>query len=466
VSATTAAPPSAPTQPMPRMEARLLHWGISGICLLVLGKGLATTSHTLLSEWHILLPWVGAIALINLLPLAGWQSTALAADLPIGIAASLLLTPLQTGLVMFLGVFDSREFRGQISPTKAIFNRSQVSLANLLASLVVHMIVHSPATSPVIVPLAFLSLSLVTALNYILVGLAVSIEHGYPIGEVLRRLRLGTFTDFTLTFASWAVLGAMLAALYDQSHPWALLAFIAPALLARQTLMRSQMFLDTSRAHRSQKQVLTQLSHQIYEERSDERRLIAADLHDEVMQPLYKVALMAHVLKADLASGRLLEMDTDLPELIVAAEVASNTLRELIGDLRRSTLGRAGLSVALERLIQNARDRSTFQIDHRIDRIAIDAATELVIYQVAKEAMSNALSHSKGTRLSLELREDGEAIFLEVKDNGAGFDPVVEKEGHYGLQIMRERATSVGADLFIDSGSGLGSTVVFIIRRN
>jgi signal transduction histidine kinase len=449
---------------MPRIEARLFHWGISLICVLVLGAGLAEHSHTLISQWHILLPWVGAIALINLLPLSGWQSTALAADLPLGIAASLLLTPLQTGLVMFLGVFDSREFRGQISPTKAIFNRSQVSLANLLASLVVHMLVRSPATSSVIVPLAFLSLALVTALNYFLVGLAVSIEHGYPVAEVLQRLRLGTLTDFALTFASWAVLGAMLAALYDQSHPWALLAFIAPALLARQTLMRSQMVLDTSRAHRSQEQVLTQLSHQIYEERSDERRLIAADLHDEVMQPLYKVALMAHVLKADLASGRLLEMDTDLPELIVAAEVASNTLRELIGDLRRSTLGRAGLATALERLIQNARDRSRLQIDHRVDPVTIDAATELVVYQVAKEAMSNALAHSKGTRLSVELREEGDAVFLEVKDNGAGFDPVVEKEGHYGLQIMRERAASVGADLFIDSEPGLGSSVVLVIR--
>jgi signal transduction histidine kinase len=366
---------------------------------------------------------------------------------------------------MFIGVFDSREFRGQISVAKAVFNRSQVSLAHLLASLVVHRLVRTPATSSILVPLAFLSLTVVTAVNYLLVGMAISLEHRYPISDVVRRLRFGTFTDFTLTFASWAVLGAALAALYDQSHVWALVAFIVPALLARQTLMRSQMFLDTSRAHRSRERVLTELSRQIYQERSDERKLIAADLHDEVMQPLYKVTLMAHVLKADLASGRLLEMDADLPELIDAAEVASNTLRDLIGDLRRSSLGRAGLGAALERLVQHAGGRSGPKVDSNIEPVAMDSTVELVLYQIAKEALGNALLHSKGTQVHLILKEEAESVVLEIRDDGAGFDPVIEKEGHYGLQIMRERAASVGAVFYLDSAPNQGTRVMIAIRK-
>src|SRR5439155_5085994 len=127
-----------------------------------------------------------------------------------------------------------------------------------------------------ILPVALVSMAAMMATNYLLVGTAISLEYGHTFGEVIRRLRLGTPSDFALTFVSWAVLGSMLASLYDQSHPWGLIAFLFPTLLARQTLMRSQMFIDTSKAYRQREQVLTELSHKISEERTDERRLIAA----------------------------------------------------------------------------------------------------------------------------------------------------------------------------------------------
>src|SRR5205807_10329913 len=125
----------------------------------------------------------------------------------------------------------------------------------------------------------------------------------------------------------------------------------------------SQMVVDLHSAYRSREGALVDVSKRIFEERSDERRIIAADLHDEVLQPLFKVTLMAQVLKADLASGRLLEMDSDLPELMRAAELASTTLRELIGDLRRSPIGRGGLGQALRALAKGIADRASMPLD-------------------------------------------------------------------------------------------------------
>jgi signal transduction histidine kinase len=459
-----AAPASAPAGRISRPGIRLIYWGMLVICLLILGKGLASDSGEVSRDFMTLVPWFAVIGLFNLLPVAGWQSTSFTADDPLVLAAALLLTPLETGLVTFVGALNLKEFRGQISIEKTLFNRSQLSVGNYLGSLVVHMLARSPARSPFIVPLAFLALATTTIFNYSLVGIAVSLERGYPITRVIRRLQLGTFSDFVLTFSSWTVLGAMLAALYDQSHPWALLAFAAPAFLARQALVRSQMFLDTSRAHRSREHAVTELSHKIHEERTDERRLIAADLHDEVMQPLYKVTLMAHVLKADLATGRLLDIDSDLPELILAAENASNSLRELIGDLRRSPLGRNGLSNALERLVQSIEGRSLSQVERRIEPVVVEAGKELVVYQIAKEALSNALSHSSAPHISVELRTEDDTIVLAVRDDGIGFDPVTEREGHFGLQIMKERANSIGGDLFLDSAPSHGSSVILVLR--
>jgi signal transduction histidine kinase len=403
------------------------------------------------------------LAIVHLFPMKGWQSAHLVADWPIQVAAALLLPPVEVGLIGFIGAFDSREFRGQISFSKALFNRSQVGLNYFLTSWVAHRLIASPGTSNLILPLSFLILALAISVNYFLVGIEISLEHGYGLGAVLPRLRLGTPTDFLLTFAGWGVLGAMLAALYVRVHPAALIPLVLPMLLTRQALVRSQMFMDTTRAYHSREKVLAKLSSQIYEERSDERRLIAADLHDEVLQPLYKVTLMAHVLKADLATGRLLDIDTDLPELLSAAEIASNTLRELIGDLRRSTLGRAGLAAAIERLIQGSERASSARLDRRIDQVQVDPRRELVIYQIAKEGLSNALMHSRAALISIDLHQEPDAVVLGIKDNGVGFDPLLERDSHYGLHIMRERAASVGGELFIDSSSGQGCSVVLVL---
>jgi signal transduction histidine kinase len=307
-------------------------------------------------------------------------------------------------------------------------------------------------------PLAFVALSLMSSTNYLFTGVGVSLEYGYSIPQALQRMKVGTLQDFLLTLVSWGVLGAMLAALYDQIGLFALGAFLAP-LLGRQALVRSQTSIDTARAYRSRQAALTQISHQIYEERTDESRLIAADLHDEVLQPLFKVTLMAHVLKTDLASGQLLEMDQDLPELLTAAELASSTLRDLIGDLRRSALGRGGLGRALEVIARSIAKRSSIQTHVDTRRVQVDSDSELVLYQIAKEALTNAVTHSRAANVWIQLSDEEGVTRLTIKDDGIGFDPLDEPSGHYGLAIMRERAAAVGADLYIDSCPGRGSRI-------
>src|SRR5262249_49983114 len=162
---------------------------------------------------------------------------------------------------------------------------------------------------------------------------------------------------FALSFGVWGVLGAMLVTMYLEIGPWSLTAFLAPVLLGRQMLVRSQMLVDTTAAYRSRERAISEISKRIRDERRDERRLIAADLHDEVLQPLFKVSLMAQVLKEDLSRGKLLELDQDLPELLTAADLASGSLRDLIRDIRQSSLGRGGLAPALSRLVDTLAQR-------------------------------------------------------------------------------------------------------------
>jgi signal transduction histidine kinase len=447
-----------------RRPSHLFFWCISLVWLTILGWSITQKGHEISSNSLALIPWVALLAVVNLLPLTSWRHAYFTADIPITIAGMLILSPLEAGLVTFLGTLDPREFRGQVSLAKTLFNRSQISLAVFGGSLVAHTFVKAPGPSPFILLLAFLVLILMSGSNYLLTGIGVSLEHGYPVSGALQRLRIGSVQDFILTLASWAILGAMLAALYDRVGLVALGAFLVPTLLGRQALVRSQMSIDTARAYRSREAALVQISHQIYEERNDERRLIAADLHDEVLQPLFKVTLMAQVLKADLAAGQLLEMDEDLPELLTAAELASNTLRDLIGDLRRSALGRGGLGPALSGFVRSLGKQSSIATHTSVQQVRLEPDAELVVYQIAKEALTNAMAHSKASNVWVHLVYEEGTTRLTVEDDGIGFDPVEEREGHYGIAIMRERASAIGADLYVDSVPGGGAKIALVLR--
>jgi len=74
---------------------------------------------------------------------------------------------------------------------------------------------------------------------------------------------------------------------------------------------------------------------------------VAADLHDEVLPPLYNVHLMGQVLRQDLAAGRLLDLESDIPSLLRAVDTANETVRGLIRGLRESPLGTAGFARTL-----------------------------------------------------------------------------------------------------------------------
>jgi signal transduction histidine kinase len=446
-------------------DVRPYFWLVSAAWLALLAWGVATQGHELATEWPRLLPWIILLAFVNLLPLDGWHSAHMVPDIPIAGAAAILLDPLAAAILGFVSAFDIREFQGKITATKTLFNRSQTALTYGAGSLLVHRLAYRPTTASGLIPLVLVSLATTCACNYLLVGLGIALEQGYPLSLVLRHMRFGTILDFGLTFVTWAILATMLTALYDDVHAWILLLFLAPTLLGRHALMRSQMLVETRSAYESRGTAIEQMEHRIHEERSDERRLIAAGLHDEVLQPLFKVTLMAQVLKSDLATGRLLEMDQDIPDLLNAAELAATSLRQLIGDLRSSPLGRGGLPLALHTMVTELRKQTTTKIDLETHLARPNIPHELAIYQIAKEALTNALLHARANLIEVSVEEEEQNLVLNITDDGVGFDPMSGRTNHFGLEIMRERAGSIGGSIFVDSLPGNGCRVTLWVPR-
>jgi signal transduction histidine kinase len=90
------------------------------------------------------------------------------------------------------------------------------------------------------------------------------------------------------------------------------------------------------------------------------------------------------------------------------------------------------------------------------------------IYLIGVEAIRNAYIHSGGSHLDVELVY-GDYLFLTVKDNGVGIEPIVAesgKNGHFGVPSMRERAARIGARLTIESSSNSGTEVKIRVPGN
>jgi len=106
------------------------------------------------------------------------------------------------------------------------------------------------------------------------------------------------------------------------------------------------------------------------------------------------------------------------------------------------------------------------QIHTSIQEVEADSMIQLTLYQIAKEALSNALQHSGASNIWVELAGDEDLLRLIVKDDGKGFDPYVQKVDHYGLHVMRERAQSVAGSLYVDSAPRSGCSVTVLIPRS
>ena len=188
--------------------------------------------------------------------------------------------------------------------------------------------------------------------------------------------------------------------------------------------------------------------------------VLAGALHDDVLQPLYKVHLMAQVLRQDLASGRLFDLDQDLPDLLKATDTASSSIRTLIRGLRNASTQSSDLRATLRLLVDELRGESPIVVEESLEDIVGPPEIKLVAYQIAREATSNAIKHSGAGTVSLKVLNDRGEIRVEVRDDGRGFDlSQVDRTQHFGLLLMKERVEPVGGLLHVSTGPQ-GTTIV------
>jgi two-component system, NarL family, sensor kinase len=186
-----------------------------------------------------------------------------------------------------------------------------------------------------------------------------------------------------------------------------------------------------------------------------ERRRIAADLHDGVVQHLagvsYSLSAAASSAPPDLAPA--------LNEAAAETRQGIRELRSLLVEIYPPELHRQGLEHALRDLLAPcARKGLDTSLD--LDGVGeLSPEVEALFFRAAQEALRNVLKHAGARHVDVNVtRENGRAM-LTVHDDGQGFDPSSRPEGHFGLRLLGDLAREQGGDVRIESSPGGGTTI-------
>ena len=197
----------------------------------------------------------------------------------------------------------------------------------------------------------------------------------------------------------------------------------------------------------SQKQ-LRDLSAHLQTVREEERKELARELHDELGQLLtaLKIGLVrldekSNVVKNNRAVAP--NVNDRIPAMVAIVDTAMETTRKIVAELRPGVLDELGLVAALEWQARQFQKRTAIRcrLETEFEETAACQTLKLTVFRIAQECLTNIARHSGASEAQIILRDEGHRIFLEVMDNGRGFDEKnIADSGSFGILGMRERA--------------------------
>ena len=230
-------------------------------------------------------------------------------------------------------------------------------------------------------------------------------------------------------------------------------------------VLRSIISRDITRRKESE-ETLRHLPKLIREAQESERRRVARELHDSVIQILSSVKFRLQAIEEKLSTTDEATW-RDTLKAKAALEKAIGEVRRISRNLRPSELDDLGLAPALRSLCSEFGERTGMDVSLTMNRLpqAIPDDIELNLYRIIQEALGNIEKHSRATHVSLRLARQASKLCAAIADNGCGFDPLAprsrrNKTGGMGLVDMRERAALLGGHCQLRSVPGEGTEIL------
>jgi len=197
-----------------------------------------------------------------------------------------------------------------------------------------------------------------------------------------------------------------------------------------------------------------------------ERSHLSRELHDAVVQDLYGLSLKARawLQEPDIEPAT----ETRLKQFLALAEGVNCQIGFIVSELRSPLLGSSDFCTTIRDTAERLRQFYGLAVSYQDDgfeQIEVPSPVNTALAHVAKEALTNAFRHAKARHITVRSwhRTSNDALCLEIKDDGIGFEPNRPYHNKHGLLNMREFAREVKGHLEIDSAPGQGCRVFFSV---
>ncbi|HCM9619271.1 TPA: nitrate/nitrite two-component system sensor histidine kinase NarQ [Enterobacter cloacae subsp. cloacae] len=199
----------------------------------------------------------------------------------------------------------------------------------------------------------------------------------------------------------------------------------------------------------------------------EERATIARELHDSLAQVLSYLRIQLALLKRAIPQENA-PAQTIITDFSRELNNAWHQLRELLTTFRL-TLNHANLPAALQESLDGlqSQTQAKLHLDCRLSSLALDAQKQVHLLQIVREAVLNAMKHAQASEITVSCVTSADGTHsVSIRDNGIGIGEASEPPGHYGLNIMRERAARLGGTLHFSQPQNGGTLVSVIFPTN
>ena len=206
---------------------------------------------------------------------------------------------------------------------------------------------------------------------------------------------------------------------------------------------------------------LEELSTRVLGAQEEERKRVARELHDETSQALTFLMIELKMLE----KGKPEDREKRVADLRAYTSQILDGVRRLTLELRPSDLDELGLIPALRSYTSEYTEKFNIDIDFQVTgfRGRPPSNVEVVLYRVVQEALTNVVKHSGATSVWISMGREDDSVVVTIRDNGCGFnmDEVMKsKERGLGFFGMRERMSTIGGELEINTAPDQGTEVV------
>ena len=204
----------------------------------------------------------------------------------------------------------------------------------------------------------------------------------------------------------------------------------------------------------------------VLESQEEERKRIARELHDSIVQVLtnlvHKSEICMKIVDVDPIRAKL--------ELEIMAKTIRNAIgemRDIIYDLRPMSFDDLGLDITLERAVKSIDAETDMNVTLKIegDKRELSGIVQLTIFRIIQECANNSIKYSNGKNLDIKVIYEDKSVILEIVDDGIGFDSndnsSCDNNSHtgFGLNMMKERVDLLSGHIEIETSIGKGTCI-------